>query len=94
MVTIEPVGCPVEPTVNQVSVPTLSMFGDNLFVRPQIIVRRDECREMVAAINAAGTAARHVDLPNEGIFGNSHILMSDLNSDELAELILDWLEGE
>jgi hypothetical protein len=32
-----------------------------------------------------------LDLPAEGIRGNSHNPMMDTNSDEVAGLILDWL---
>jgi len=32
-----------------------------------------------------------VDLPKAGIKGNSHMIMMDRNSDQVAELIQKWL---
>ena len=34
----------------------------------------------------------HFDLPAHGIRGNGHMMMSELNSDLIAQLMLDWLE--
>jgi len=34
-----------------------------------------------------------LDLPAAGIAGNSHFCMLDRNSDRIAELIVDWLNG-
>ena len=34
-----------------------------------------------------------LDLPAEGIAGNSHMLMMDTNSDEIAARILEWVEA-
>jgi hypothetical protein len=34
-----------------------------------------------------------VDLPDVGIRGNSHMLMMDKNSDQVADLIQKWLVG-
>ena len=35
-----------------------------------------------------------VDLPDAGIRGNSHMVMMDKNSDQVAELIQKWLAGQ
>lgn len=32
-----------------------------------------------------------IDLPQRGITGNSHALMADTNSDEIAGIVLEWL---
>jgi len=45
----------------------------------------------VAALVAAGARADYVDLPERGVTGNSHMLMMDDNSDELAKLVQDWI---
>lgn len=34
----------------------------------------------------------HFDLPAHGIAGNGHMMMSELNSDQIAGLMLGWLE--
>jgi hypothetical protein len=42
------------------------------------------------AVKAAGASADWVDLPKRGITGNSHMLMMDTNSDEIAAFIQAW----
>ena len=44
-----------------------------------------------AALAAAGFTADVFDLPAMGIKGNTHMLMMDRNSDEIAGRINDWL---
>ena len=43
------------------------------------------------AFKAAGGSVDLVDLPDVGIKGNSHMMMMDKNSDQIAELIQNWL---
>jgi len=57
-----------------------------------------------AKINAAGGDATYLSLPKlpkstlfdripqAGIWGNDHIMMWDSNSDQIAELLLKWIE--
>ena len=45
----------------------------------------------LAAVRAAGGSVDVVDLPAAGIRGNSHMIMMDRNSDEVAALVQDWL---
>jgi hypothetical protein len=40
---------------------------------------------------AAGGKADVLDLPAMGIKGNTHMLMMDRNSDEVAKLVHDWI---
>ena len=42
-------------------------------------------------LQAQGTATRWMELPQEGIRGNSHMLMMDDNSDAVAERVCAWL---
>jgi hypothetical protein len=44
-----------------------------------------------AAFKEAGGNIRLVDLPDVGITGNSHMIMMDRNSGQLADLIQAWL---
>jgi hypothetical protein len=43
------------------------------------------------ALAAAGADVEWIDLPAQGIQGNSHALMADDNSDAIAMIVLDWL---
>jgi pimeloyl-ACP methyl ester carboxylesterase len=44
-----------------------------------------------AALAAAGGKAVWVDLPKVGITGNSHMMMMEKNSDQVAGLLQDWM---
>ncbi len=46
------------------------------------------------AIRAAGGTVDWVNLLVVGIKGNSHMLMQDKNSDQVAEVIQKWLVGK
>ena len=72
--------------------PTLVVWGD--FLSPgqtqsswakQLIASRRFVEER--------SAATFLDLPSQGVRGNSHLLMSDLNSDHVAELIDYWIRA-
>ena len=43
------------------------------------------------AFKAGGGSFDLVDLPDAGIKGNSHMVMMDKNSDQVADLIQKWL---
>jgi hypothetical protein len=51
-------------------------------------------RLWVDAINRHGGDATLIHLPERGITGNTHFLMSDLNNIEIADQISDWLAEE
>ncbi len=57
----------------------------------------DHPREVDGAIvtwlNQQGAKADFCFLADRGIVGNGHMLMLEQNSDEIAGIILDWLEG-
>jgi pimeloyl-ACP methyl ester carboxylesterase len=38
-----------------------------------------------------GAATRFVWLPDQNIDGNGHMMMMERNSDQIADLVLDWL---
>ena len=56
----------------------------------------DHAREVDGAIvtwlNGNGAKADFCFLGDRGIVGNGHMLMLEDNSDEIAGIILDWLE--
>jgi len=51
-----------------------------------------ECIEVINAINQAGGTAFNMNLPEQGLEGNSHMLMMDKNNLEVADLILNWID--
>ena len=97
-ITIE-TGCPAlnpEQISNLAKIPTLVVFGDHLTdvtSMPTMWKERfDSCAKYVQQINAAGGDATLMHLPKYGQFGNSHMLMQDKNSNQVADLILKWID--
>ena len=93
VVTIEPAG---SPDVSRVSVapvagvPHLWVFGDYVDDTPRwAAIRARQARYRQALLDAGGTAD-WIELPALGITGNSHMLMMDDNSDEIATIIQRW----
>src|SRR5580700_7119926 len=98
VITIE-TACPaMSPT--QIStlakIPALVVFGDHLGDIPSLPTmwpeRFQSCVKFVEQINAAGGDATMMQLPKYGQFGNSHMLMQDKNSNQVADLILKWID--
>jgi pimeloyl-ACP methyl ester carboxylesterase len=76
-------------------IPLLSVWGDNSegAAGANGDARREGCITAVENIAAAGGTATYLHLPSRGIHGNSHLLMMDDNSHDIAALVLDWLAG-
>jgi pimeloyl-ACP methyl ester carboxylesterase len=72
-------------------VPLLAVFGDYTSGDALWAPAVASCRSTADRIRAAGGTARNLVLPDVGIFGNSHMLMLDKNSDQIADIIVDWL---
>jgi hypothetical protein len=69
----------------------LWVWGDYLGQFPfwgPIVARQEKFR---AGVAQAGGVADRLLLPEAGIAGNSHMLMMDKNSDQVASLIQQWL---
>ena len=73
------------------TVPILVVFGDHL-AGTTWQAAFDNCNAFVTRVNAAGGNAEMLYPPDLGIFGNSHMLMTDKNSDQIADLILKWID--
>jgi pimeloyl-ACP methyl ester carboxylesterase len=98
MVTIE-TACPAlnsQQIANLAKIPTLVVFGDHLGDVPSSPIkwqeRFDSCQQFVEQLKAAGGDATMMHLPKYGQFGNSHMLMQDKNSNQVADLILKWID--
>jgi hypothetical protein len=44
------------------------------------------------ALAGAGVKTEWIDLPERGMKGNSHMMMMDRNSDQVADQVARWLE--
>ena len=91
-------GCPMKDTLTKdttaalAKVPLLTLFGDYL-EGTMWLEFAEEWRALSERLDAAGGDARHVALAGSGIRGNSHMLMMDRNSSEIADLILEWVRA-
>jgi pimeloyl-ACP methyl ester carboxylesterase len=74
-------------------VATLMVWGDHTVGtdNPNGDERRKICNQSIEAINAAGGAAKFLDLPANGLKGNSHMMMMEKNNLQIADLIIGWL---
>lgn len=93
IVVIEPVGCPrsAEQVAAWADRPFLGVYGDYVDSRGQT-GRRDACRETAKLVNEAGGAGAMLELTEEGVFGNTHLLMQDDNSEDIAARIIAWID--
>ena len=76
------------------NIPMMVMYGDNAREHPRWGKIRQNVHDYVGLIRAAGGTVDTVDLPDISIKGNTHMLMMDKNSDEVAEVIQKWLVGK
>jgi hypothetical protein len=99
MISIEQ-PCPENLTDEQIAalvkIPTLMVFGDHLDDVQSGLVNwqtaHDSCQALVVKMTAAGGDAEMMHLPKLGIKGNSHMLMQDKNSNEIADLVIEWID--
>lgn len=81
--------------------PIQVLYGDNIPSAPQAQGgldlwrgRRELAQLFVNAVNAHGGDAQLVRLPDIGITGNTHFPMSDLNNQEIADLLSTYLRNK
>jgi hypothetical protein len=68
------------------------VFGD--FIEEDEAWRAHAARASasIAAWNAAGGRGERLDLPALGMYGNTHMMMMDANSDDVLRVVLGWLD--
>lgn len=71
--------------------PVLMMYGDNVKNHPRWSRIRQGGVDYIELLRAGGGNADIYDLPDMGLKGNSHMVMMDKNSDQVADLIQAWL---
>lgn len=95
LIAVEPSGAPPvgADAAKLKAIPHLVVWGDHMDqpfwqrIRPNI-------ERWQAAIRDAGGKAETLDLPARGLRGNSHMLMMDTNSDEVAGLVQAWIAAQ
>jgi hypothetical protein len=91
VVSVEPSNSPNE-VPKDYRTPHLFVWGDHLASSGVEWQQEQQAAETYRKhLVAAGAVAADLSLPGIGIHGNSHVLMLDDNSDEIASLIGGWL---
>ncbi|MGE0194198.1 MAG: alpha/beta fold hydrolase [Methylocystis sp.] len=94
IVSLEPSGAPDPASADPAllnKTPHLFVWGDNWRDSAFWAGSRPASERWRDALAAAGCDVTWVDLPARGVRGNSHALMADRNSDDIAGLVLDWM---
>ncbi len=96
--TLTPEAVPLADFEKLTRIPIVIYYGDNFPVEPTTERGQDNWRVRLAmaklwvdAINKHGGDAKLVHLPEIGIRGGTHFLMSDLNNIEIADQISKFL---
>ena len=94
IIAVEPGACPAAGGDLQpyLKIPILVLFGDYVDQSTRWSPRLKGCREFTTAANKAGGKVELVVLPDIGVHGNSHMLMQDKNSLQIADWLLAWID--
>lgn len=94
VVAVEPSGAPPREAdaARLRDIPHLVVWGDHVQGDPFWARIRANVERWQGQIRDAGGVADTLDLPAEGLRGNSHMVMMDTNSDEVAARIQAWLD--
>lgn len=94
-------GVPLNEFMKLTKIPIIVYYGDNIPKEETNAASLNFWRNVLATarvwakvVNAHGGDATIVYLPEIGIKGNTHFIMSDLNSNEIASLITKWLTAK
>ncbi|MDH2238587.1 alpha/beta fold hydrolase [Pigmentiphaga sp. GD03639] len=91
VVALEPSGAPAAPPA--AIPPHLIVWGDHIGDHPVWRRYRATVDAYAAVLARSGAAVESLDLPAEGVRGNSHFLMMDRNSGLIADRVLRWLDA-
>ncbi|MFC0402822.1 esterase [Paraburkholderia rhizosphaerae] len=94
IVALEPAECPsaTGDLTPYTKIPILVLFGDYIDQSPRWAPRLNACRAFADAAVRAGGHVQLVLLPDVGIHGNTHMMMQDRNSLDVANWVLHWID--
>jgi pimeloyl-ACP methyl ester carboxylesterase len=94
-VSIEPAGfaIPAGQSASTIAgVPILTVFGDYLEFSAGGTSWRNSAQATLGLVNAAGGDGTVLVLPDAGIKGNTHMMMMDTNSEQIANIVESWIK--
>jgi pimeloyl-ACP methyl ester carboxylesterase len=96
VIAVEPSGAPpaTADAARLRGVPHLVVWGDYTGDNPFWQRIRANIDRWQGQIRDAGGVAETLDMPAEGVRGNSHMIMMDNNSDDVAARIQAWMESQ
>jgi pimeloyl-ACP methyl ester carboxylesterase len=79
-------------------IPILIVFADHHSDAPEPFGSRwtmsmGQCRDFAASVQREGGDVTFLHLPEIGIHGNTHMFMLDKNNLQIADLLLEWIDG-
>jgi len=96
VISLEPSGAP-DPAEHDprlvAGVPHLFIRGDYLDQHSFWVSSRPASERWRDALRDAGCDVTWIELPERGIRGNTHALMADDNSDDIAGMVLEWMQA-
>ena len=97
LVLVEPAGAPqdIPPAglARLATLPILAVWGDHFDAHARWRLLRNRFDGLADRLVAAGGRVETLDLPGEGLAGNSHFPMMDLNSDRVWTRIAAWIDA-
>ena len=91
---------PLEDFMKLTKIPIVLYYGDNIKKSSELVgsdkwyTELEMAKKFVATVNRHGGDATLIELPKVGLKGNTHFLCSDLNNQELANLVEQWLKSK
>jgi pimeloyl-ACP methyl ester carboxylesterase len=91
LIAVEPSATGARDKVAALKMPIVVIYGDNAKDHPRWGKIRQNVHDYAGLIKQAGGNIETIDLPDIGIKGNTHMMMMDKNSDQIADVMQKWL---
>jgi pimeloyl-ACP methyl ester carboxylesterase len=91
LIAVEPSATGAKDKVAALQMPIVVIYGDNAKDHPRWGKIRQNVHDYAGLIKQAGGNIETIDLPDIGIKGNTHMMMMDKNSDQVADVMQKWL---
>src|SRR3954454_11256291 len=94
LIAVEPSATGNKDKAAALRMPIVVIYGDNAKDHPRWGKIRQNVHDYAALIKGAGGTIETIDLPDIRIKGNTHMMIMDKNSDEVADVMQKWLAAK